>query len=739
MDGNFGPNTRLDLLSGGGEMGTRIRAHDWAATSLGHPEGWSQALKTLIGVMVSSKQAMFIAWGAERTLLYNDAYAEILARKHPAALGRPILDVWSDIHDKLLPIVEQAYAGESVHMDDITFIMERRGYPEETHFSFSYTPVRDETGSVAGFFCACTEITRQIMAERRLASETERQRRLFEQAPGFIAILRGPGHVFEFANQAYLRLVGNRDCIGRSAREAFPELAGQGFFEWLDQVYARGERVVAEDVPVRLQRAPGTVPEERFLSFVYEPVCDAAGRVTGIFCEGHDVTDAHLAQMALRASEERLRRVLETEAVGVMFFNYEGTLIGANDVFLKITGWSRQEVESGNLDWRRMTPPEWVAASEAQMKDLAGTGRIGPYEKEYLRKDGSRSWMLFAGRDLGDGTIVEFAVDISARKQAEEAARRLAAIIESSDDAILSMDLTGAITSWNKGAERLYGYRAEEVIGQPVTLLIPEDRQDEETGILERTGRGDQIEHFETVRQCKDGHQVAISLTVSPVKDGHGRIIGASKIARDITERKRLEEQLLLVNRELHHRVKNTLATVQAVIASTARRAQTIAEFQQAVTERITSLARTHTLLIEQGHGGASLKGILDFELAPYDDGSGQRVRLAGPDVRLPSEIAVALGMAVHELTTNAAKYGAFSLPSGCVEVTWSVEERADGRKLNLAWQERGGPPVEKPERQGFGSVLLHRALGRQLGGEVETTFAPDGLQVRISAMLPPR
>lgn len=998
MHGGFGPNDSLDLLLNNGEMGHYIRAHNWAATPLGQPEGWPQALKTLVGVMVSSKQPMFIAWSPERTLLYNDAYAEILARKHPAALGRPILEVWSEIRDDLLPLVQQACAGDPVHLDDISFILKRRGYPEEAHFSFSYTPVRDETGAVAGFFCACTETTRQVIAERQLASETERQRRQFEQAPGFIAILRGPEHMFEFTNQAYQRLVGNRDCIGRSAREVFPELEDQGFFEHLDRVYATGERFVAHDVPVRLQRSPSTGPEERFLSFVYEPVFDAVGRVTGIFCEGHDVTDAHLAQGALAASEERLRRVLETDAVGVLFFDYSGRLIDANDVFLTMTGWSREDIESGSLDWRRMTPPEWVADSEAQMETLMRTGRLGPYEKEYLRNDGSRSWMLFAGRDLGDGTIVEFALDITRRKQAEialaqretelaaserrfraltdampqivwstrpdgyhdyfnqrwyeftgvpqgstygnewsglfhpddlehtwarwhhalltgepyeieyrlrhrsgeyrwvlgralpvrneqgeierwfgtctdihefkkaqqalaeseefarrllsssndciavldleghlrfmneggqrvmeisdfreiegshwpsvcstdqevqaaietaragrtgrfqglcptlagtrkwwdvvvtpmkgpdgqperllwvsrditerkqaeEAEQRLAAIIASSDDAILSMDQSGAIASWNRGAEQLYGYRAEEVIGKSVTILIPEDRQDEETELLERSSRGEHVEHFETVRRRKDGTLVEISLTVSPVRDRQGRIIGASKIARDITERKRMEEQLLLVNRELHHRVKNTLATVQAVISSTARRAQTTAEFQQAVTERISSLAKTHTLLIEKDRCGATIRDLLQSELDPYDDGTGHRVKLEGPDVRLSSEIAVAFGMAVHELTTNAAKYGAFSLPGGCLEVNWSLEnigDLANGCRLTLNWQERGGPPVKKPERQGFGSVLLQRALGRQLGGNVEMTFAQDGLQVRISATLPP-
>ena len=158
-----------DFLSGGGEMGALMRAYDWAATPLGTPDGWPEALKTLVGVMLGSNQAMFIAWGQKRTLLYNNAYAEILARKHPKALGRDFLNVWHEIRADLLPIVEKTYGGESVHMDEITLIMERRGYPEETHFSFSYTPVRDGAGTVAGFFCPCTETTRQVMAERRQA------------------------------------------------------------------------------------------------------------------------------------------------------------------------------------------------------------------------------------------------------------------------------------------------------------------------------------------------------------------------------------------------------------------------------------------------------------------------------------------------------------------------------------------------------------------------------------------
>ncbi len=209
----------------------------------------------------------------------------------------------------------------------------------------------------------------------------------------------------------------------------------------------------------------------------------------------------------------------------------------------------------------------------------------------------------------------------------------------------------------------------------------------------------------------------------------------SAALADAADERKRAEERQALMVRELHHRVKNTLATVQAVVNSTARRAETIREFSDAVTERIISLARTHTLLVDDAWGGASLNQILRTELEPYNTGH-QRVKLHGPEVHLPDSIALAFGMAVHELTTNAAKYGALSLPTGCVHVTWSVEGKDLDKRLQLEWREHNGPPVEVPKRRGFGSTLLERVLGRQLQGDVRTEYLPEGIRVRVDAPL---
>lgn len=288
-----------DLLAQPDQMAALISAHDWAASPLGEAAGWPQPLKTLVGVLLGSKQPMFLAWGPHQTLIYNDAYSEILADKHPAALGQPFLEVWSEIRADLRPIVEQAYRGEPVHMDDIELLMHRRGYAEEAHFAFSYTPIASETGEVLGFFCACTEITGQVMAERRRLRETARQRRLFEQAPGFITILASPEHTFEFVNEAYRRLFGDRDYLGRPVREVFPDLEGQGFFEVLDRVWATGERFVANGLEARFSVGDGEV-RQLFLDFIYEPVTDEQGEITGIFCEGYDVTDRKRADEQLR-------------------------------------------------------------------------------------------------------------------------------------------------------------------------------------------------------------------------------------------------------------------------------------------------------------------------------------------------------------------------------------------------------------------------------------------------------
>lgn len=295
------------FLANGGDVGALMRGHDWSTSPLGSPETWPQSLRTIVSMMLNSKFPMFLAWGPELGLLYNDAYAEILGSKHPKALGCRFEDVWAEIWTEILPIIEQALEGHAVYYENLPFTMNRTGNDEKAWFTFSYSPVRDEHGCVGGMFCACTETTEQVLAENHRTEELTRLQYLFQQAPGIIAVLRGPHHIFDIANSSYLRLVGDRDILGKTVREALPELAGQGFFELLDEVYATGKPYFGNEVSVMLQRQFNSALEERYVNFIYQPTFDHRGNITGIFVEGSDVTESVKVHQALQKSESELR------------------------------------------------------------------------------------------------------------------------------------------------------------------------------------------------------------------------------------------------------------------------------------------------------------------------------------------------------------------------------------------------------------------------------------------------
>jgi len=292
------------FLSGGGEVGALMRTHDWSTSPLGAPEQWPQSLRSVVGLILNSKFPMFVAWGPELGFIYNDSYAEILGGKHPLALGRRFEAIWQEIWADIHPIIVQALEGQSSFHSNLPLTVHRKGFDEEAFFTFSYSPVREESGAIAGMYCAVSETTDDVLNERHRLKQNERFQMLFAQAPGVMAVLHDSDHVFELANAAYLELVGNRDVQGKPIREALPELEGQGFFELLDKVYASGEPYKGQAVSVKLQRGPGQL-EERFLDFVYQPIKDAGGKVSGIFVEGYDVTSAVSANNELRAANRR--------------------------------------------------------------------------------------------------------------------------------------------------------------------------------------------------------------------------------------------------------------------------------------------------------------------------------------------------------------------------------------------------------------------------------------------------
>lgn len=311
-----GSHDGLTFLAGGGDMGARIRAVDWAGTPLGPPTTWPQTLKTTVRLMLSTRHPMFIFWGPEHTCLYNDAYrASLGPEKHPAILGAPGHPSWAEIWDVIGPQITSVMRGEGAtwHENQRVPIF-RHGELQEVFWTYSFGPIDepDAPSGVGGVLVVCTETTAQVVAEQRRGEELDRLRALFTQAPGFMCVLRGPEHRFELANAAYSELVGDRELVGRSVREAFPEIAHQGFLDLLDHVYVTGEPHIGRAQRILFQGASDTAPDERFLDFVYQPIRDETGAVTGIFCEGSDVTERIRGEVERQALLDTLAHDLKT-------------------------------------------------------------------------------------------------------------------------------------------------------------------------------------------------------------------------------------------------------------------------------------------------------------------------------------------------------------------------------------------------------------------------------------------
>jgi PAS domain S-box-containing protein len=431
-----------------------------------------------------------------------------------------------------------------------------------------------------------------------------------------------------------------------------------------------------------------------------------------------------------RQPAERLAALLTLSHEPMFAWNLDGFIEFWNAGAERLYGFAAGEAigRSGHALLQTRFPVALADLRSQLQRDRHWSGEL-----RHICKDGREIVVDSRMQLLDDGMVLEVNRDVSERKEMEAALleseqrlRSLASIVESSDDAIVSKSLDGIITSWNRGAERVFGYSAEEAVGQPITIVIPEDRQSEERDILTRIRRGERIDHFETIRRRKHGNLIVVSLTVSPVKNAAGKIVGASKIARDITEQKRSQEQIAILAREAEHRSKNLLANVQAAVNLS--NADTADGLKRAIVGRIQALANVHSLFAESRWIGAELSTVATQELAPYVEKNERRIRIDGPPVLLEPNTAQAVAITLHELATNAAKYGSLSAAEGQVELKWL--HKTDGQ-LILSWTETGGPPVQTPTHQGFGGRVIERLIG-QLKGSARFDWRTDGLVCEI-------
>jgi PAS domain S-box-containing protein len=478
--------------------------------------------------------------------------------------------------------------------------------------------------------------------------------------------------------------------------------------------------------------------EIRWIAATAQIERDVQGKAIRLVGAHHDITERKTAEETQRHNEQHLRAILDTMPQIVWSNRPDGYHDYFNLRWYQLTG--RSPDESHGSGWNPALHPDDRERAFQTWKHALANGE--PYIIEYRLKESTGEYRWFIGRALPvrgrDGQIERWygtCTDIHDLKLAQaaltqsEERRRIAA--QSARIGVWDYDPQTKSLTWDDQTQGLLDCPSDLEISYEVFLsrVHPNDRPRVESCInraFDPTGDGSYDCQYRV--QLNNGAVRWIG-ALGKVYFGDGRATRFIGTAQDLTEQKRAEERENLIKKELHHRVKNTLATVQAIAGSTMKSAGSMEEFRNTFADRLASLGKTHTLITENVWQSVRLHDLLSLELAPYSESGSARVALNGPEVDIPAEWAVTLGMAVHELTTNAAKYGALSGTCGCVTVTWQYA--IDGC-LEISWEEMHGPPVKPPGRLGFGTQLLQRVLATQLEADVSITYPPEGASISI-------
>jgi PAS domain S-box-containing protein len=432
---SFPPREDLGFLLGGGEMGALIRAHDWAKTSLGPPQEWPQPLRVAVGLILNSGHPMYLWWGPGLLCFYNDAYRRSIGpERHPSSLGKPGDEVWAEIWHVIGPEIEQVMAagGATWHENQLIPIT-RDGKLEDVYWTYSYSPLHDPSApsGVGGVLVVCSETTETVLALEKRAEEVVRQREIFAQAPGFTIIMSGPEHRVAFVNDSHRRLFGSDEWVGKAIREAFSELAGQGFFELLDRVYSTGHAYRSGGVPVRFRPAGSSLEQVRILDFIYAPTYDSERQINGVFCEGFDVTQQIEAEKALREREEQLRLATEAADVGLWDVDLVSSSLFWQPRVKAMFGISA-DVEVSMADFYAGLHPDDSQRVSESFDSAIDPSRRALYDVEYRtvgREDGVVRWIAAKGRGIFDEQnecfrVIGTAIDITARRAMQDLLRR---------------------------------------------------------------------------------------------------------------------------------------------------------------------------------------------------------------------------------------------------------------------------------------------------------------------------
>ncbi|SNS88695.1 PAS domain S-box-containing protein [Noviherbaspirillum humi] len=401
-------------------MAQRIANIDWTATPPGLPRDWPASFKTALNMMLAARFPMFLAWGNEQTFFYNDAFIDILAARHPDALGRRFGDLADGTREAISDLVGKVFSGESVIHEGLPFPLKREELEDTDRFTASYSPVCDEANTVCGVLCICMETTHQVDTNQALQAEINWMRNMFEQAPAPMAVLLGPDHCYEISNPANQAFLGNRPVIGRGVKELFPEVIEQGFTDILDTVYRTGVPFNGRDMPINYQSADGT-PALVYMNVIYHPIRDHHHDIIGIFVIAADTTHAVTATQALKTSEARLQSLINTIPQLIWSVSPKGKPTYFNQQWYAFTG-----MPDGALNGWDAVHPEDREPNLAQWKISVVQGTTYEVKNRLRHHSGEYRWTLVRAVPVRDeaGRITEWIgsnTDIHAQELASEA------------------------------------------------------------------------------------------------------------------------------------------------------------------------------------------------------------------------------------------------------------------------------------------------------------------------------
>lgn len=539
-------------IIGTGEMADRVRDYDWSSTLLGPIEAWSKELVTIVNLTLACSSPARTMWGSQLILIYNDAYRPIPGPRHPFALGKPARQVYSESWDVVGPLLEHALAtGETIFHEKLLVPLPTEDGIRGAYLNYSFNPVFED-GAIAGLFGSLHDVTGEVVALRRLAESEARALRILQSIGDAVIVTDENGGITDM-NHVAEDLTGwpLNEARGNELSTVFhiiDEKQREPVESPADKVRRLGTIVGLANHTILIRR-DGV---ETAIDDSGAPIWDEEGKLAGIVLVFRDITDRKLAEEATLRERTRALEVLQQAPV---FF---ALLQGPDHVITMVNPLYQRLVHYRDVLSKpvRIALPEAVEQGFIEILDKVYRGEqfVGKGHRYQVAAGGGLPaddrYLDFVYQPLreADGEVsgvIAVGIDVTEQKVAQEALQRLAAIVDSSDDVILSKDLDGIIMSWNPAASRLFGYSADEMIGQSILKLIPEDLRDEEKRIITSIRAGKRVEHFDTVRLTKDGRLIEVSLTVSPIKDNQGRVLGASKILRDISDRKRIERTLL--------------------------------------------------------------------------------------------------------------------------------------------------------------------------------------------------